>query len=245
MRTDTLRLADLENAVGRFPILEVNEYVNKGLAHVYAEMVTVFDRPHFSSEARFTAIAPSAPGVVPTYPLPLDFLQILSVGWGTGPSGPFIPLEPYEEAERIRLSNANYMGALGELKYGITGGPTAVTQGTIPEAYSLDILGNPSLGSTIILRYIPTCPRLVNDTDCFDGLLGFEDAACTWAAILMRRKDDLDTASLEGDMVKHFSRIHQIAKRRDRSRPPMMSLTRHHGIRGGRWGRGGGGWGGF
>jgi hypothetical protein len=248
MATDALRLADLENATQRFPLTEVYEYCNKGIAHVYAEMLVVGGPvPFFSDEAIITCTTPPA-GFVATYPFPADFLQILSVSWcnaGNSPSGgPWIPLTPMTEAERTRLLNARFYGGIGPRHYGITGGPTAFTQGTIPVAYSIEILPNPTSNSLLRVRYVPTCPRLINPTDTFDGLLGFEDAATTWAAVLMRRKDDLDTADLERDMQKHFQRIHVIAKRRDRSSPPRVSIIRGRGVqRGGRNGFGGSGYG--
>ena len=105
------------------------------------------------------------------------------------------------------------------------------------------MLPSPTNNSILKVRYIPTPPRLVNDTDTLDGILGFEDYVTTWAAILMRRKDDLDTAELMGDLVMHKQLIHTIAKRRDGSRPPKVSIVRGRmqGAFGGR-GRGWGVW---
>lgn len=244
LRTDTLKLADLENAAGgnRFGVSEVNEYVNKGIAHVYREMITVMDRPFFQKDWAFRTTGSNTnttTGTQLVYPLPPDFLQMLSVLWATSSSGPWEALDPYEESERHMLINSGYLGAQWPVAYGIVGGVGAVTQGTVPVGYSIEILPQPPLNSVVQIRYVPTCPRLVNDTDTLDGILGFEDAACTWAAILMRRKDDLDTADLERDFGRHVMAIRSVAKRRDRSRPPRVSIVRNRmpmfGRRG--WGR--------
>lgn len=233
MRTSARRLADLENALNRFPDSEVSAYVNQGIQHVYAEMVTVQDRPWFSNEETIVVSQTPPLGGVSAYPLNFDFMQIMSVYLSnSGSNGPWMPLSPYEEADRPTLLNSGFYGGLGPMHYGITGGPTAVTHGTIPVAYSIEILPQPSLSSVIKIRYVPVCPQLVNDTDTFDGLLGFEEAVCTWAAILMRRKDDLETSDLERDMSRHIDRIRIIARRRDRSRPPRVSIVRGHSLRG-------------
>ena len=209
-------------------------------------MITVSDKPFFTAEATIACTPPNF-GMPAIYPLPANFLRILSVGWSNVSSGasagPWIPLEPYEEADRVQLTNAGFYGGLGPLKYGITGGPGAFTQGTPAVAYSLEVLPSPTNNSILKVRYIPTPPRLVNDTDTLDGILGFEDYVTTWAAILMRRKDDLDTAELMGDLAMHKQLIHTIAKRRDGSRPPKVSVVRGRmrGAFGGR-GRGWGVW---
>lgn len=247
LRLDAARLADIENASQRFPVAEQNENINKGIAKLCAEMITVSDKPFFTAEATINCTPPSF-GQVSTYALPSNFLRILSVGWSNVSSGasagPWIPLEPYEEAERVRLTNAGFYGGLSPLRYGITGGPGAFTQGTPATAYSIEVLPAPTNNSLLKIRYIPTPPRLVNDTDQLDGILGFEDYVCTWAAILMRRKDDLDTTELMNDLAMHKQLIHTIAKRRDGSRPPKVSIVRGrmNGMFGGRPGRGWGVW---
>lgn len=232
METDTRRLADLESAgtTLRFTQPEVWEYINKGIAYVYGEMVVVMDRPFFQKDYSFRVQGSNTiPGTTQqtVYPLPVDFLQILSVFWATTPGGPWAALDPYEEAERVNLINSGYYGAMWPQAYGIVGGVGALTQGTVATAYSIEILPQPPFGSVVQLRYVPTCPRLLQANDTLDGVLGFEDAACTWAAVLMRRKDDLPTEELERDMARHIVRIRSIAKRRDRSRPPRVQIVRN------------------
>lgn len=221
MATDARRLADLENATARFPDAEVYEYVNKGLTHVYRALVTVSDRPYYQKDHKFQTV-----GGQSVYPLKVDFLRIMSVQWATSTSGPWSPLDPYEEAERSMYINSGFFGAQWPIVYGITGGDGAYTQGSIPTAYAIEILPQPPANSTVWIRYIPTPQRLTQPTDTFDGILGFEDAACTWAAVLMRRKDDLTTDDLERDMARHMADVRSIGHRRD-GRPPKVSLTRN------------------
>jgi|SRR6185312_242802 len=245
LATDALRLADLENATSRFPTgvgSEVYEYVNKGLARVYAEIIKVQDRPFYLTETPVQIMQSPPLGGACVVPLPLDYMQLVGVNWASGVNGPFLPVEPYQdEGERARLLT-NSFGGIGlggcRFRYGFAAAPAALTQGTIATTYSLEILPTPPVGSWLRVRYVPTCPRLVNDLDTFDGILGFEDAAATWAAILMRRKDDLETAALQSDWGQHLERIQSIARRRDRSRPPKTQIIRGWGMRGFR-GRGG------
>jgi hypothetical protein len=248
MATDALRLGDLENAGNRFPLTEVYSYVNRGIRYVYAEMVTAADQPYFKTEVFITCTPPNPINSVATYPLPNDFFRLLYVGWAptvTQPAGPWIPLDPAQESDFIRLTNAGYYGGFTPLRYIMAANPPAFTQGTIPVTNSIAILPTPTNASVLRIGYVPDCPELVNTTDTFAGFLGFEDAATTWAAILMRRKDDLDTTELERDMALHMNRIRSVAKRRDGSRPPRTSIVRtqySYNTRGNRWG--GGSWGG-
>lgn len=246
LRSDLLRLVDLENTANRFTPAELNEYINKGIAKVYAEIIVAQDRPFFQKDWSFIVTGSNtlpANAIPPSYPLPSDFLQIMSVLWATTASGPWAQLDPYEESERYQYINSGYLGAMWPSCYGIVGGTGAFTQGTIPTAYAIEILPPPPNGSVVALRYLPTCPRLQQDTDTLDGILGFEDAAVTWAGVLMRRKDDLPTDELERDFARHVNLIRVVAKRRDRSQPPRVQIVRNRfggfGRRGGwgRWGR--------
>ena len=231
---DSRRLADLENALDRFPDSEVINYINKGVAYLYRKMITVSDQPFFMKQAPDIILQRG----VSVYPVPQDFLRVLSVHWASNPTGPWRPMEPFAESELWMLMDAGYFGGVLPRAYRIYGdGATgAFTQGTIPTAYSIQILPAPSSGIAR-LRYVPTCPVLQNTTDLLDGILGFEDAVSTWAAVLMRRKDDLDTADLERDFGRIMDEVGKIARHRDGSRPPKVSLVRGRGgYRGGRFG---------
>ena len=230
MRLAAQRLADLENASARFPTSEWNTYVNAGLAWVYKEMLVIMDRPFFVSETNIQVVLSPPLGQVSTFPLPLDYMQLLGVSWASSQNGPWRNLEAYEEKERAPLLSAgSYGGCNVGYMYGFAATPGALTTGTIPTSNSLEIVPQPSLGSWVKVRYVPTCPVLVNDVDTFDAILGFSDAAVTWAAILARRKDDLDTTELKSDMVAHIERIRAIARRRDRSAPPRTQIVRGWG----------------
>lgn len=240
--TDALRLVDVENAITRFPVVaggEACEYVNKGLAKVYREIIICSDRPFYVTETNVQVQSPPLSGGGTIVPLPFDFMQILGLSWASNQSGPWQTMRAYEgESERAALLGSGYLGSgWRQFCYGFAGSPAGVTVGTIPTAQSLDIVPGPPLSSYVKVRYVPTCPRLYNLSDTFDGVLGFEDAACTWAAILMRRKDDLETAALEADFARHVELIHSVARRRDRSGPPRTQIVRNWGGGGRRQGR--------
>jgi hypothetical protein len=241
MTTAALRLCDVENAVNRFTPAELTVYVNQGCVRVLAEILQVQDRPYFITETNIQITQAPLPGQAAQVPLPIDMLQFLSVAWASAQNGPWRALDPYEEAERAELLNMWTGGRPWLMKYGFAAAPTAATQGTIPLSMSIDVVPSPSNGSWLKIRYVPTPPLLVNPTDTFPALLGFDDAAATWAAILMRRKDDLETTALDGDFAAHVARIRAIGRRRDRSRPPKIQIVR--GRRG--YGGSGGGFGGM
>jgi hypothetical protein len=245
LATGALRLADLENATNRFPVTEQYDYVNRGIRFVYRELVTVADRP-FYIKANNSIVTQNG---VSLYPLAADFLRMVNVLWSTSPNGPWRDMEEFEECDRSMLYNSGYFGGMFPRSYTITGASlvsssgsgAAFTQGTIPTAYSIEILPAPASGISILYRYVPQCPLLVNATDTFDGILGFEEAIMTWAAILMRRKDDLPTDDLERDMERHIQEIRKIARHRT-SRPVKIQQVRSRNGRIGRAGRSGRPW---
>lgn len=231
LRTGALRYADLENATGRFPATEVNNYINRAIAHVYRNILVAQGQHHFIKDQFYTAMAQNVPLMVPpVYALPADFLQIISVQWAQQNAGPWGYLEKCEEVDRAALISAGYYGGMWPSSYMITGASQqgqGFTQGTIPTAYGLEILPAAPLGSIVWLRYVPQPAQLQNDTDTFDGIVGYEEGVMLWAAILMRRKDDLPTEDLERDLGLVLAEMRQIAKSRDRSGPPKVSMVRN------------------
>lgn len=249
LRTGALRYADLENAVGgassRFSTSELNNYVNRAIAHVYRNILVSQSNPHFIKDQFYLAKSQNVPNLVPpTYPLPQDFLQIISICWAQQQAGPWGYLERCEEVDRPALISAGYYGGMWPSSYMFTGATSAAgvgsfTQGTVQVAYGLEILPASPMGSVIWLRYVPTPAQLLSDSSTFDGIVGYEEAVMLWAAILMRRKDDLPTEELERDLGLVLSEMRQITKSRDRSGPPKITQVRNRaGSRTSRGGRG-------
>lgn len=234
LRTGALRLADLENATGtngRFSTSEVNNYINRAVAHVYRNIIVSQGQHHYIKDQFLTAMPQNVPNLIPpVYALNTDFLQLISVAWSQQQSGPWGYLEHCEEVDRPALISAGYYGGMWPSAYMLAGASQlgqGFTQGTIPTAYGLEILPAAPLGSILWVRYLPQPAQLQNDTDTFDGIIGYEEAVMLWAAILMRRKDDLPTEDLERDMGLVLAEMRQITKSRDRSGPPKVSMVRN------------------
>lgn len=239
MQTDAYRLCDVENAITRFPAPEVGDYVNRGINRVYTEMLKCWDQPFYIVEPPPVQIPSVGLGQVSTMALPMDYLQMIGISWSSSSLGPWCPLDRYrDERERTELlTSGSTIGVAGQLRWGFAASPIAFTQGIPRTTYSIELVPTPSQGSYVRFRYVPSFQPLVNLTDVFDGIAGFYDAATTWAAILMRRKDDLETSALDGDWQQHLLRITSVARRRDRSSPPQTSIVMNWGSRGGRHGR--------
>ena len=242
LQLDALRLVDLENAANRFPPATVGDFVNRGIDKTYSEMLACWDQPFYLAEAGLPIPIPAwgQPAIVA---LPMDYLQMVGLSVSSGPTGRRYPIDRYrDERERMMLLSSGSCGVPGQFKWGFAASPQAFTQGVSPNTavYSIEILPNPSFGAQAWVRYVPSFRPLVNPQDTFDGIAGWWDAATTWAAILMRRQDDLDTAALQGDWAAHIARMTMVARRRDRSAPPQVSIVMGWGS--GRGRRGGGRW---
>jgi hypothetical protein len=84
----------------------------------------------------------------------------------------------------------------------------------------------PQTSVSLRLYYIPTCPKLVEDTDTFDGVNGWEEHTLNVAAIHIKRKK-LDDAS------EYFKRKQELEQRivsmgnADWSEPSRVVRRRH------------------
>lgn len=79
----------------------------------------------------------------------------------------------------------------------------------------------PSVGASIVVEYIPVCPTLVEDSDAFDGVNGWEEAVVLWAAVKAFQKKRLPIADLAGQYQQMVARIRANGYQ-DPGSPPMI-----------------------
>lgn len=229
LRNDAYKLADVENDTARFPNADVNELINQGIARVYDMLISGGGAgAYYEKPATITT-----DGINTTYVLPADFLRLqhiqVNLSNTAGTNGDTNQgLEPYLLSELPLLSSSSPAWIGQPFAYRIRGGSSSITnstQGTIPTQYAIDLRPLPAANMLVSIWYIPSCPRLVNDTDTFDGIDGYELYAVAHAAKWMRYKDDLPVDHLLQLQKELKERIDSMAPHRD-ARPQRVTDVR-------------------
>lgn len=83
------------------------------------------------------------------------------------------------------------------------------------------ILMAASSGANVVVEYIPVCPTLVEDSDTFDGVNGWEEAVVLWAAVKVFQKKRLPIGDLAGQYQAMLARIRANGYQ-DPGSPPMI-----------------------
>lgn len=220
LRSDAMKLADVENATARFPVSEVNEYINQGIAELYDLLVSARGAGFYEKTVYIVT-----DGLNTNFSLPQDFYQLVmfQVNLGFGGINPMqgdtnIALEQFMMHERPELSSSTPGWAGQPFRYRVHGGdpsqPNQV-QGTIQTGYTVEFLPFPAANVRVQCFYVPSCPRLVNENDVFDGINGWEEYVIFYAAMLMRYKDDLPADHMVAMLDRLKSRIMGLASHRD------------------------------
>jgi hypothetical protein len=227
---DARKMADVQNALTRFPDTEVGEYINQGVAE-FVDLV-IRNRGSRYYESNYVIVTD---GQSVVYPLPFDFYQMTTVqvnlSHSAGTQGDVnIQLEEYTMRERAMLSSQTAGWCGQPFGFMLHGGSTAqamTTQGTAPVTnYGIEFLPRAATNLYVTCLYIPSTPRLVNSYDTFDGINGWEMYPAIWAAIRIRRKDDLDTAELKTDLAEMKERIEALVPHRTRVGPSRITDVR-------------------
>ena len=247
LRNDAYQFADTQNALARFPVSEVNQYICQGVANLY-DVLVASNGNYFESQATIVT-----DGVSTVYALPADYMRLLlcqmNIGNFQGVTGFNVPLPEFNLNERPVLSSSTPGFSGFAFAYRVHGGTTAqpgTTQSTINVNYGIEFLPRPSANIQILLFYVPSCPLLVNDTDTLDTINGWDHYASLYAAKCMKQKDDLDTRPIDSMMADIKVRIQGMAPHRNVTAPTRINDTRGQARMGrGRRGGRGNGWGGL
>lgn len=183
---------------------EIDENLNEEYAELIARLISNEGQPHFVSTTTLNITQGTT-----LYPLPSDFWRLLRIV--STFDGITRDMEPFMEGERAGLLNTEYFSST------FSPGPRYRLQ-----ADNIEILPV-SRAFTVELRYIHSCPILVDDADTADGYNGYEQAMIAGACALVREKEQTDPSFFERRKDRIYQLIDAWAHSRDASHPERVT----------------------
>lgn len=178
---------------------ELVSYINSSACELYDLLVGAYGNDYFLDSHTFSTVNNTS-----DYDLPADFYKMAGIDYLIGPQEA-LTLKPYQFNERNRYRIGTYWNAIvgaGGPRYKLN--PTTISFLPVPDGvYNME------------LWYVPSCPKLVSDSDTFDGVNGWEEFIIIDAAIKMLQKEESDTSLLEKQKMAIIGRINQMAENRD------------------------------
>ena len=196
MRTEVRRRANIENSTF-ITDAEINALLNEGLAEVYDLLVQARAQEYKRNAYGITTAAGTS-----SYVLPADFYALISVDIQYG-SNLVISAKPYAEFERNTYKWLPGWQLNAPVYYRLTGG-------------NVTFIPVPSGTFSVTLNYYPTYTQLVNDSDTFDGVDGWEAYAIWFAVAACQSKHKtMDPAFAMARVAALKARIEALAAYRD------------------------------
>jgi hypothetical protein len=217
MLTRARSLACMETASGANPFVsdtEFNQWLDDGLHALYDMLVAARGEDYYLKVA--TAITTAA-GTA-TYTLPTDHMRTCEVVL-------------FDGSRYFKLRKAQAGDAASLLNLGVSGGGAhAISIRYRIRIELLELMPTPSVsGWKVYLHYIPTFAPLTSGTPpvtSFDGIDGWEDYACIYAAIRALDKEESDSSALKAQLGLITERISRLASSRDENEPARIKDTR-------------------
>lgn len=218
--TRIYRRADLENATDRFPKTEVIDEYNESLAALYDRILRARGPEYFEKSTPVTTTSG-----VSVYNLPADFLELISVELNVG--GYNYKLKRFDREQRAYLGSQALSFSGDYFRYMLHG------KDTYSDSDTIEFLPIPTPASAITVFYVPAAAKLVNDSDTFDGVNGWEEyAICDAASKLLTKNRKLDAAQALVAMRETVGeRIDALTPRRDNAGPAHVVDSRRGAIR--------------
>lgn len=183
---------------------EITEYLNEEWAELQAKLTSGEGAPHFVSTTTINVAVGTT-----LYPLPADFYKLLrcvaTIDSVTR------DMQPFMEGERADLMNTQYFTAM------FTGGPRYRVQADNIEILPVNRAFN------VEVRYISSCPFLVDGSDTVDGFNGYEQAIIAGACALVREKEETDPSFFERRKQRIYGLIDAFSHQRDASHPERVT----------------------
>jgi hypothetical protein len=195
---------------------EFNSYINASRFELYDILCQKFgDDYYVATPYTYTTSGKvSALTNASTYPLPGDFYKGLGVEVALNPQDPnsWVSLRKFEFIQRNLWNFPNVYTFYGitNLRYRFNG-------------TNLLIVPIPSAGQTIRLWYAPRLNYLLNDTDVFDGVSGWEEYIIVDCCIKALAKEESDASVFMAQKAALLQRIEEAAANRDIGEPETVS----------------------
>ena len=210
LRESARQRADQVNS-GFVTDAELTNYINLSLTELYDLLVDAYGEDYYTK---------NPPELITTtgldnYPLPLDFYKLQGVDLQID-SVTFRTLRPFMMAERNR--------------YRLNGGWGEQTNMYKINGNRIYFLPLPPAGKVFRLWYVPVCPTLVNGTDEFDFINGWEEYVIIDAAIKMMIKEESSIQELLIQKNAMTQRLIKMKKDRDIGSPLRIVDVRRNGM---------------
>jgi hypothetical protein len=203
LRDQARARADMQNS-GFIADTELDFYINSEIQELYDLLTTTFE-DYYVTSSPFTVAAN-----VSTVNVPSDFYKLRGVDIEVSP-GSYSTAIPFMFQERNRLSNPllypNYEQNL--VMYRLRG-------------QQLSFTGSQG-GFNGQMWYIPVFTKLINASDTFDGINGYEEYVIVGAAIRMLQKEESDTRVLLAIKQDLRQRVENSAANRDAGTPERVT----------------------
>jgi hypothetical protein len=208
--------------------------INQSITELYDLLTTKYEFYYvkLASSTNGPSYSFTTDGTSQIYTLPTDFYKLYGVDlalFGAPFTPSFISLRSFPFGERNKYAIPNYQTYFGvtNLQYClITGNPGALMFIPIPQA-----------NQTINVWYAPRFTPLVNPTDTFDGINGYEELVAIDAAIKALQKEESDVSTLMAQKAAMIKRIEDTASNRDAGAPAHITDVNYNqgGYPGGSW----------
>jgi hypothetical protein len=177
---------------------EINGYINSAIQELYDKLVEATDDYYVTSATITTD------GINDTFDLPTDFYKLNGVDYSL--NGILQPMEKFVFEDRHKyIYNTNLV------RYRLR---------------SNKIMFKPTPSAqTMTIWYTPVFAKLVNDTDEFDGINGWEDFVVCDATMKCLMKEESDVTMLLAEKKGIEDRIDAMKKARDQGRPDRVTDT--------------------
>lgn len=221
VRTQAKQRADMENS-GFVTDPEWNSYISASYKELYDLLISAYGNDYFVAPP----VQITTDGTNDKYALPDGtlyssapaFYKLLGVDLQTrGNAQELISLKPFTFAERNLFSpyGVQALYANTSLRYRLMGN-------------NLWLTPKPQAGLVLQLWYIPEPGNLVNDTDTFEGVSGWEEYVIIDAAIKALTKEESDISVLGAQKAAMEARLTAMAEDRDAGAPARVADTRSH-----------------